>query len=80
MSKKRKTTPATMVLTSKGQSLASVPIDYGAYIIEVWAPGLIRIGLEGKWIEFIGYDPSEPQPSRKQLRELIEQKDRERTQ
>ena len=51
--------------------------EYGAPIIEFYGP-VIRIGLEGKWVEFIARP--DKRPSRKELLALIEQMDRERTQ
>lgn len=52
-------------------------IDPELAIIEFYGP-VIRIGIEGKWVEFI-LRPEGKRPSRKQLRALIEEMDRERT-
>jgi hypothetical protein len=46
-------------------------------IIEYYGP-LIRVGIEGKWVEFIARP--KVRPPRKELLELIEQMGRERTQ
>jgi hypothetical protein len=50
--------------------------DQKTAIIEFYGP-LIRIGIEGKWIEFI--QRPEKKPTRKELLALIEQMDMEKT-
>lgn len=51
--------------------------EYGAIILEHYGP-LIRIGKEGKWVEFIQDD--DPPLKREDIIELIEQMDKTRTQ
>ncbi len=51
-------------------------MDRNLAIIERYGP-LIRIGVEGKWVEFIQFKG--PKPKRAELLALIEKMDRERT-
>jgi len=51
--------------------------EHGAIILEHYGD-LIRIGKEGKWVEFI--KRQDPPLSRRELLALIEKMDKERTQ
>ena len=58
--------------------MADVPkmdFVYGAPIIDFWGP-VVRIGLEGKWVQVIKRDPS---MTRKTLLALIHAMDKQRT-
>ena len=52
--------------------------EYGAPIIDFWGP-IIRVGLEGKWVEFV-VNPDYPKnPPRKEILALIHEMDKGRT-
>jgi len=59
-----------------GKTRASTT-SWGDARIEFYGP-VIRIGLEGKWVEWIAR-PEGPKPKRKKLLALIRQMDQERT-
>ena len=50
--------------------------EYGAPIIERYGP-VIRIGIEGKWVEFIQAGPE--RLSKKDLLDIIEEIDKQKT-